>query len=77
MSAPPSALAEAFAPGNRRDPNAPDVTPQWIAHILALIIHAEQAARQEGISLRLRSGGPQVRRLFELTAVLGRFTFEE
>jgi anti-anti-sigma factor len=44
---------------------------------LALIIHAEQAARQEGISLRLRSGGPQVRRLFELTAVLGRFTFEE
>ena len=44
---------------------------------LALIIRAEQAAAEDGISLRLRAGGPQVQRLFELTGVLDRFTFDE
>ena len=44
---------------------------------LALIIRAEQEAADDGISLRLRSGGHQVRRLFEITGVLDRFTFDE
>ena len=44
---------------------------------LAVIINAEQAAREDGTSLPLRLGGPQVRRLFELTGVLTRFTFAE
>jgi anti-sigma B factor antagonist len=44
---------------------------------LALMVGAGQAAQRNGHQLRLRSGSPQVQRLFELTGVLDRFTFEE
>ena len=41
MSAPRSALADSFAPGaNRPGPDAPEITPAWIAHILVLIMYA-------------------------------------
>jgi anti-sigma B factor antagonist len=43
---------------------------------LALMIRAQQAAQANGRQLRLRRGSAQVQRLFELTAVLDRFTFE-
>jgi anti-sigma B factor antagonist len=43
---------------------------------LAVIIGAEQAAAADGISVRLRAGGPQVQRLFELTGVLDQLTFD-
>lgn len=43
---------------------------------LAAIIRADQAAAADGISLRLRAGGPQVQRLFELTGVGDQFTFD-
>ncbi len=44
---------------------------------LAVIINAARATREDGTSLRLRPGGPQVRRLFEITGVLDRFMFAE
>jgi anti-sigma B factor antagonist len=43
---------------------------------LALIITAEQAARAHGQGLHLRSAPRQIQRLFELTGILDRFTFE-
>jgi anti-sigma B factor antagonist len=44
---------------------------------LRLIIQAHAAAQASGRRLHLRLGSPQVRRLFELTGVLDRFTFED
>jgi anti-anti-sigma factor len=44
---------------------------------LRLIIQAHFAAQASGPRLHLRLGSPQVRRLFELTGVLDRFTFED
>lgn len=44
---------------------------------VAVIIRAGRAARENGHRLSLRPGPPQVQRLFELTGMLQRFTFEE
>ena len=44
---------------------------------LALIVRAAQSAKTSGCQLRLRSGPRQVQRLFELTGLLDRFTFED
>jgi anti-sigma B factor antagonist len=44
---------------------------------LALLIRAEQAAQNNGHQLRLRRGSKQVQRLFELTGVVDRFTFDD
>jgi anti-sigma B factor antagonist len=44
---------------------------------LAMMVSAGQAAQRNGHQLRLRAGSPPVQRLFELTGVLDRFTFEE
>jgi anti-anti-sigma factor len=43
---------------------------------LALLIRTAQQAQEDGASFRLRTGLPQVQRLFALTGVLDRFTFE-
>jgi anti-sigma B factor antagonist len=44
---------------------------------LALMLRAQQTAHDNGHQLCLRSGSPQVQRLFELTGALDRFTFED
>lgn len=44
---------------------------------LAVIVRADRAARENGHGLTLRPGPIQVQRLFELTGLLERFTFEE
>ena len=44
---------------------------------LALLIRAEQAAQNNGHQLRLRRGSKQVQRLFELTGVVDRLTFDD
>jgi anti-anti-sigma factor len=44
---------------------------------LAIMIGAQQSAQDNGHRLSLRPGPGQVQRLFELTGVLDRFTFEE
>ena len=44
---------------------------------LAVMVRAQRSARDNGHRLALRAGPPQVQRLFELTGVLQRFTFED
>ncbi len=44
---------------------------------LGLIVNAQRAAELNGHRLTLRRGQHQVQRLFELTGVLERFTFED
>ena len=44
---------------------------------LALILRAAQRAATSGYQLHLRSGPRQVQRLFALTGLLDRFTFED
>ena len=44
---------------------------------LALIVRAAQGAEMSGYQLHLRSGSRQVQRLFELTGLLDRFSFED
>jgi anti-sigma B factor antagonist len=44
---------------------------------LALVVDARKAAEAAGHELHLRSGSPQVQRLFTLTGVIDRFEFEE
>jgi anti-sigma B factor antagonist len=44
---------------------------------LALMLRAQQSAQTNGHQLCLRSGSPQVQRLFEITGALERFTFLE
>jgi anti-sigma B factor antagonist len=44
---------------------------------LALMLRAQQTAQDNGHQLCLRSGSPQVQRLFELTGAVDRFTFED
>jgi anti-sigma B factor antagonist len=43
---------------------------------LAVMIRAHQSAQTNGHRLAFRPGPPQVQRLFELTGMLDRFTFE-
>jgi anti-sigma B factor antagonist len=43
---------------------------------LAVMIRAQQSAQANGHRLAFRPGPPQVQRLFELTGMLDRFTFE-
>lgn len=57
-------------------------SPYWSGLSLAeygltLIIQAHADAQDSGRRLHLRLGSPQVRRLFELTGVLDRLTFED
>lgn len=44
---------------------------------LAVIVRAQRTARDHGHTLALRPGPSQVQRLFELTGLLERFTFED
>ena len=44
---------------------------------LALMIKAQQSAEANGHRLAFRRGTSQVQRLFELSGVLERFTFED
>jgi anti-anti-sigma factor len=43
---------------------------------LAVMVRAQRSAREHGHRLALRPGPTQVQRLFELTGMLQRFTFE-
>lgn len=43
---------------------------------LALLVRAEQDSRQDGQRFHLSPGSRQVRRLFDLTGIADRFTFE-
>jgi anti-anti-sigma factor len=44
---------------------------------LALMVRAQQAARESGYRLVCRRGPKQVQRLFELTGVIDRLEFED
>jgi anti-sigma B factor antagonist len=44
---------------------------------ISLMIRAQQSAEANGHRLALRRGAGQVQRLFQLTGVLGRFTFQD